>query len=69
MLSYEPNASCPRCHRSFECRVDDIHHCQCRDVPLTAEERTFIGQQYSGCLCADCLREMKATCQLPDTSS
>ncbi|HVI45910.1 MAG TPA: cysteine-rich CWC family protein [Chitinophaga sp.] len=67
MASHE-TVSCPRCGRSFECRVGTILRCQCQEVTLTEEERIFIRQQYTGCLCADCLREMKAVYQLPDAS-
>lgn len=68
MASHE-TVTCPRCQLNFECRVGSILRCQCQDVVLTEEERYFIHQQYSGCLCADCLREMKAAFQLPDASS
>ncbi|NLR61316.1 cysteine-rich CWC family protein [Chitinophaga polysaccharea] len=51
--------TCPRCYRDFECRVGTILRCQCQEVPLTEDELDFIRQQYHGCLCADCLREMK----------
>lgn len=57
--------SCPRCQRPFECRVSNIRNCQCSGVQLTAEERFQIGQQYQGCLCADCLLEMKTALQQP----
>lgn len=51
--------TCPRCDAAFECRVGSILRCQCQQVTLTEEERTFIGEAYSGCLCAGCLSDMK----------
>ena len=30
--------ACPRCQRSFECRVGSINLCQCQAVQLTDEE-------------------------------
>lgn len=51
--------SCPRCNAAFECRVGSILRCQCQQVTLTEEERAFINDTYSGCLCAGCLHDMK----------
>ncbi|NML41788.1 cysteine-rich CWC family protein [Chitinophaga sp. G-6-1-13] len=62
MLKHEI-VSCPRCNRTFECRVNSIHRCQCSDVPLTLEERFRISEKYQGCLCENCLRELKAVLQ------
>jgi Cysteine-rich CWC len=59
--------TCPRCQRTFECRVGSILRCQCQAVTLSEEERYFIQQQYSSCLCADCLRDMKSAFQPPET--
>ncbi|MBS1593061.1 MAG: cysteine-rich CWC family protein [Bacteroidetes bacterium] len=52
---------CPRCHRSFTCRADDIAHCECSTVTLTDAERRYIAETHNDCLCADCLKEMKAS--------
>ena len=65
MASHE-TVICPRCERTFECRAGSILRCQCQAVTLSEEERYFIQQQYSGCLCADCLRDMKAVFQRPE---
>jgi hypothetical protein len=50
---------CPRCRTEFECRVGAIHQCQCTGVKLTAEQRAYIAQRYSDCLCADCLLALR----------
>ncbi|WP_143306997.1 cysteine-rich CWC family protein [Chitinophaga vietnamensis] len=56
-----PQATCPRCGRSFICRADDIMHCTCREVVLTVSERDWLMQQYgSRCVCGDCLQEIVA---------
>lgn len=67
-MAHHETVTCPRCQRTFECRAGTILRCQCQDVTLSKEERTFIQQQYSGCLCADCLRDMKSAFQPPETS-
>ncbi|MEZ2441094.1 cysteine-rich CWC family protein [Chitinophaga sp. RCC_12] len=68
-MACHETVTCPRCKRTFECRVGTILRCQCQDVVLSEEERYFIQQKYSGCLCADCLRDMKTIYQQPETSS
>lgn len=50
---------CPRCKAAFECRVGTILRCQCQAVHLTEDERQYINENYLGCLCADCLQQMK----------
>ena len=50
---------CPRCHAPFECRPDAIELCQCSKVTLSAEDRRYISDRYSDCLCAKCLQEIK----------
>ncbi|MGO4288530.1 cysteine-rich CWC family protein [Chitinophaga sp. RAB17] len=66
-MAYHETVTCPRCQRSFECRVGTILRCQCQDVTLSEEERYFIRQKFSGCLCADCLRDMKSAFEAPET--
>jgi len=51
--------TCPRCKKSFECRVGDITNCQCNGLRFTAQEKAFIEERYSDCLCASCLLELK----------
>ncbi len=51
--------NCPRCSRSFECKVGNISHCQCEGIILTLEERSFIETKFQDCLCRDCLKDLK----------
>lgn len=56
---------CPRCSSSFFCNAGDIEHCQCWGVKLGLAEFDYLKQQgFSanevGCLCRDCLLEIKA---------
>lgn len=51
--------SCPRCGAKFICRHnDDILKCQCATVQLTPEARQYISENYTDCLCANCLCEI-----------
>lgn len=51
---------CPRCGTRFECGADAVWLCQCAAVPLSEAERRFIASRYRECLCAACLRALKA---------
>lgn len=53
------SVACPRCSRSFECRVGSINLCQCQAVTLTSDQRQYIDSLYAGCLCADCLLALR----------
>ncbi|WP_420149120.1 cysteine-rich CWC family protein [Spirosoma sp.] len=53
------HTACPRCQRRFECRVGSINLCQCQAVTLTEAQRQYVNSLYQGCLCANCLRELR----------
>jgi Cysteine-rich CWC len=50
---------CGRCQAPFECKVGNILECQCYGVALTDEQKVFIGENYSDCLCRACLEAIK----------
>ena len=50
---------CPRCDNTFECKAGDIAHCQCNCIWLSIEERCFIEERYTDCLCLNCLLQLK----------
>jgi hypothetical protein len=50
---------CPRCEKSFECKVGDIPNYQCSNIFFTTEEKAFIEERYRDCLCRHCLLELK----------
>jgi hypothetical protein len=58
-MPFHEQKSCPRCEKGFECKAGDVTNCQCNPVSLTIEERAFIEDRYSDCLCIHCLFEMK----------
>jgi hypothetical protein len=51
---------CPRCKTRFECKVGSIMLCQCSTVELTAAQREYINVNYTDCLCASCMLELRA---------
>jgi hypothetical protein len=51
--------SCPRCRQVFECKVGDVHQCQCFGISFNTEEKAFIESRYNDCLCRNCLLELK----------
>lgn len=50
---------CPRCGKTFECKVGNVNECQCNGILFNEEEKKFIGEKYNDCLCRDCLLELK----------
>jgi hypothetical protein len=59
MLKHEEKI-CPRCSKKFECKVGSILLCQCTTVKLSEVEKDYISEKYSDCLCADCMKELRA---------
>lgn len=47
--------TCPRCSRSFQCKVGNIGACQCAGVKLTPEQRQYLIERWADCLCTPCL--------------
>jgi hypothetical protein len=54
-----PLQACPRCHQSFACKTTHIGVCQCMAISFNKEQSAFINQQYTTCLCINCLRELQ----------
>lgn len=53
---------CPRCKNDFECKSNDVVHCQCASVELQQQQRDNIFKQYDDCLCANCLQQLRDAC-------
>jgi len=47
--------NCPRCNKSFECKMGSISECQCTGFKMTEELKAFLEQRYTDCLCRNCL--------------
>ena len=45
----------------FECKPGNIGQCQCYEAVLTVAQRASIAEDYSDCLCVQCLKELSAT--------
>jgi len=58
-MAHHESVICPRCKAAFECRAGNILQCQCQQVILTDEERAYISERYTECLCANCLTIIK----------
>jgi hypothetical protein len=59
MCSHEEKY-CPRCNVIFECKVGSILQCQCITVTLNETEREFMKEKFDDCLCAGCMKEVRA---------
>lgn len=53
------SVTCPRCQKSFECKVGTINLCHCSEARLTQAQRDYVSQNWNECLCAACLVEIK----------
>lgn len=51
--------NCQRCNTAFECTPGNITQCQCYGIKITDEQRAYIEQRYSDCLCRDCLQYLQ----------
>jgi hypothetical protein len=49
---------CGRCKTLFQCRAEDIGNCECQQVVLRAQTRTYLQQTTYDCLCNKCLQEL-----------
>ncbi len=59
MCTHE-SKNCPRCQQTFECKVGSILLCQCVGVQLNEQERDYMRRQYDDCLCAACMKAVRA---------
>ncbi|HEY9045495.1 MAG TPA: cysteine-rich CWC family protein [Ohtaekwangia sp.] len=50
---------CPRCQTAFECKVGSITLCQCSTVTLREDERNYMRENFTDCLCAACMVAMQ----------
>ena len=49
---------CPRCGATFECMHDNISQCHCASVQLTSDQRIYLKENFSDCICPHCLDEV-----------
>lgn len=58
MLKHEV-IDCERCANKIECKVNAIRNCQCSTIQLNLNELQYVSEHYGGCLCVDCLIQLK----------
>ena len=49
---------CPMCGDLFDCYCNTDYQCWCTKVKIDAEVLEKISQEFSGCLCPDCLSKL-----------
>jgi hypothetical protein len=59
MLKHEEKI-CEKCGVAFECKVDDIANCQCSQIKLSDAAKLFLTENFSDCLCLNCLKEINS---------
>ena len=50
--------TCPRCGKSFICKLDDT--CWCNNYKIPAKLLRDIEKTYKDCLCENCIKELGA---------
>lgn len=50
--------TCPKCGRKFICNHENITECQCAKIKLSSNAQKYIADNYSDCVCANCLKEI-----------
>ncbi len=55
---------CPRCSNTFECKVGNVLECQCNQIVLTYDERSYAESRFLDCLCIDCLHVLRYEYQI-----
>jgi len=51
--------ACERCGKRIECKANAYTKCQCSNVQLTLNEVQYISENFDGCMCANCLRDLQ----------
>ncbi|TQM51047.1 cysteine-rich CWC protein [Arcticibacter tournemirensis] len=59
MLTKHEIIPCERCGKRIECKANSFTRCQCNTVRLNLNEVQYISELFEGCLCADCLVDLK----------
>lgn len=52
---------CARCSADFTCREDRTDLCQCTRTYMVPGSRDFVKDNYSSCLCHQCLKETSSS--------
>jgi hypothetical protein len=59
------NERCARCGGVFHCGANDVAPCACTGLVLAPALLARLRQQYTGCLCLACLRQLAAADAAP----
>lgn len=54
------NGACPRCGATFHCGVTDAAPCACSTVMFAPATLQTLREQYSRCLCLNCLKHFQS---------
>jgi hypothetical protein len=59
MFTKHEIVACERCGKRMECKANASLKCQCNTVQLNLNEVQYVSEHFDGCLCAECLAELK----------
>ena len=50
---------CERCGEKFECKAENIAHCDCATIKLDATMLAYLSKQFKQCICLQCLQTLQ----------
>jgi hypothetical protein len=59
------NKACPKCAKKFDCKAEEITFCPCSEFSFSQKESQALARLHKGCLCANCLVEMRENFDKP----
>ena len=60
-MAQHEEKNCPRCNKLFECKCGSIDLCQCSTITLPDRLSKQLRNEFTDCLCIQCLREIQLT--------
>jgi hypothetical protein len=57
--------TCPKCNKKFDCKSEEITFCPCSKFSFSQKESQALARLYKGCLCANCLIDMRENFDKP----
>lgn len=57
-MCHQETKKCARCKIIFDCKSGNISHCPCYGIVLSDDQKAYLEQRYTDCLCRSCLQNL-----------
>lgn len=57
-MCHQETKKCARCKTTFDCKSGNISQCPCYDIVLSDDQKAYLEQRYTDCLCKSCLQSL-----------